>query len=315
MVPPLRRFSLDRVRAPHAVRSPHRDEVDREAPEHALRGQTLADLHGLIRDRRRIRRVGREPAAEVALAARPAEELVVRGEKLDLAERRDAQLHARASELLARDPLLDHAALLAERRCVAVKGETGVLEAHRAHPRLDLSATVASSGGGRPLRSTSAFPSPETPSFSLTSTSSMPGLCARISAIAGTTSSIRVSPSRPSGWATPSSAKSRRQPLFVPKWRCRGSAPYIGIPSSRARSRSISVTFRGTRWARSRIDDQAPDLREQARPLEELLGQRSARAVERRDEEQPPPRVRRDHAREQAQVVVDDVRRIACEVT
>ena len=56
------------------------------------------------------------------------------------------------------------------------------------------------------------------------------------------------------------------------------------------------------------IGNEPADLLEQPRPLEQLRGQRPRRAVERRHEVQALPRVRRDDARQQAEVVVDDAR-------
>ena len=57
-----------------------------------------------------------------------------------------------------------------------------------------------------------------------------------------------------------------------------------------------------------RIDDQLADAPDQPRTLEDLLSQRPRRAVERRHEEKPLPRMRGDHARQQVEVVVDDAR-------
>ena len=78
-------------------------------PSTPSRGELGADLGRLRGDRARVGEVGREAAAEVALATRSAQELVVGREQLDLAQRRHAQLHARAADLDARPP--------APRRC------------------------------------------------------------------------------------------------------------------------------------------------------------------------------------------------------
>jgi hypothetical protein len=56
--------------------------------------------------------------------------------------------------------------------------------------------------------------------------------------------------SKPSGCLTARSAKSFRHPDLVPKGKRRGSAPYIGMPSATARSRSSGVVLYGTRWDR-----------------------------------------------------------------
>ena len=152
------------------------------------------------------------------------------------------------------------------------------------------------------------MPSPETPSLSFTSTCATSGLRGAHAAIASTTSSSVRRSSRPSGCGTPSSAKSRRQPLFVPSWKCSGRRRTWGCRARRARSRSSSVVLYGTRCARSGSGISSRMLPDQPRPLEELLRQRPRGAVERRDEEEPLARVRRDHAREQVEVVVDDAR-------
>ena len=75
---------LDRVELPVASR-PDRDEVDGAAADHALARQPPADLQRLDGDLRRVLRVGGEAAAEVGLAVRAAEHLVVGGEDVDLA--------------------------------------------------------------------------------------------------------------------------------------------------------------------------------------------------------------------------------------
>ena len=55
-----------------------------------------------------------------------------------------------------------------------------------------------------------------------------------------------------------------------------------------------------------RIGNQLANASQDSRSLEQLLGQRLQRAVERRDEVEALARVRRDHARQQVEVVVDD---------
>ena len=59
----------------------------------------------------------------------------MRREQLDLAERRDAQLHARAAELGADDALLHDPASLASWREVALEGDVVLLERHRLDAR------------------------------------------------------------------------------------------------------------------------------------------------------------------------------------
>ena len=106
----LPQVDLDGVGPPLAPARARDDEVEGEAPEHPLAGEPCADLLGVAADLDRVAGVGREPAADVRLPARAAQELVVRREDLDLAERRHAQLDAGAAELVADEPLLDDAA-------------------------------------------------------------------------------------------------------------------------------------------------------------------------------------------------------------
>ena len=54
-------------------------------------------------------------------------------------------------------------------------------------------------------------------------------------------SSIERRSSKPAGYSTPASSNSRRHPVLVPSAKCLGSAPYMGMPSSSARSRSMVV--------------------------------------------------------------------------
>ena len=126
---------LDRVRDPGAVGPAHHHEVDGEAPEDALARELRPDLARRATDQRRIGRISREAAAEVELAGRPAEQLVVGRQELHLAERRDAQLHARAADLRADDALLDHPAALLELGGVVLEGDVRRFEAHLPHAR------------------------------------------------------------------------------------------------------------------------------------------------------------------------------------
>src|SRR5439155_24310958 len=110
----------DRVWDPPTVLSDG-DKIEREAPEHALFREPVADLRRLRSDHRRVPGVGREAAAHERLPARPAEQLVVRREQLDLAQRRYPQLDARAPELVTRDQLLDDAAGRPELRQIRIE--------------------------------------------------------------------------------------------------------------------------------------------------------------------------------------------------
>src|SRR5947209_15317626 len=108
----LAQVDLDREWRPPPLMVADHHEVDREAAEHTLPGETVADLGRLPADRVRVTEVRWEPTAKVALTAGPSEQLIVRGEHLDLAERRDAKLDTRATELRAVETLLDDASAL-----------------------------------------------------------------------------------------------------------------------------------------------------------------------------------------------------------
>ena len=102
-------------------------------------------------------------------------------------------------------------------------------------------------GTPRLRRSTSALPSQDTPSLSLTIASVISGRAARRRISAAITSSIECRFSNPSGWLIPRSAKSFRHPDLVPKGKQRGSAAYMGMPNATARSRSSGVVLYGTK--------------------------------------------------------------------
>ena len=302
----LAEVELDRVGIPVAVGVADHDEVDREAPEHALGGELGADLGRLLGDRAGVGEVGREAAAEVALSARPAEELVVGREQLDLAQRGHAQLHARAADLDPAHALLDDAAVLAQAAEVALEAHLGVLEGHRRGTLVQRSALLGRSRRREPAQLDVALPRPETPSLSLTMASPAPGRAARRRVSASTTSSRSCTSSKPCGCDTPVCANNRRQPVFVPSGSSRGSAPYSGTPSASARSRSSVVVVYGIRWQRVRSGMRARDLGQDARPLEQLVGQRARRAVVGGDQVQARAGVARDDAGQQGEVVLDD---------
>src|SRR5262249_60645886 len=112
----------------HPLPLPHTHELTGHPSEPPLSGEPAADLGRLARDRRGVLGVRREAAADVALAGGAAEDLVVRREKLDNPQRRDPQLHARASEVRPDDQLLDDAAPLAEPGDVGLVVQAGQLE-------------------------------------------------------------------------------------------------------------------------------------------------------------------------------------------
>ena len=129
---------------------------------------------------------------------------------------------------------------------LAAYASNGTSCASSCMPRTRSAIAERCSGTGRsviPSSSTSALPAPDTPSLSFTMTWRMVGRTVSRSTIAVTTSSRPCRSSAPSGWGTPTSPKSRRQPVLLPSSARRGSAPYIGMPRVSAMSRSSSVVL------------------------------------------------------------------------
>src|SRR5918994_4583116 len=122
---------LERVRRPRAVTA-NRGEVDCRAPDHAFTREPSADLQRLGRDERRVFGIGRKVAAEVDLAVRSAEHLVMRRHDVHLPGRAHAELDAWTPEVVAFDALLDDAALPVERAEIALEVGFLVLERYRA---------------------------------------------------------------------------------------------------------------------------------------------------------------------------------------
>ena len=161
----LAQVDLDRVRRPRAPgrsRTTTKSTANRPStPSLASRAPIVARLAA---DRPRVAEVGREPAAKVALAARSAEQLVMRRKQLDLAERRHPQLDAGAAKLGAVQTLLDDAAALVPASLGRPHTDSGCSNAIASTRRRSCAELI---GGavepGRPRRSTSALPSPGDP--------------------------------------------------------------------------------------------------------------------------------------------------------
>ena len=109
-------------------------------------------------DRRRVREVGGEPAAEIALSARPTEHLVMGRQQLDVAAGVHPQLHARAAHLDAGDAFLDDAAALGELVEVCVERRVAALELHLPQACDDLGSLVRVARRRETARSTMALP-------------------------------------------------------------------------------------------------------------------------------------------------------------
>jgi hypothetical protein len=80
---------ISRARTAATPSALHDGEVDRCPTDDALSREPATDLERLARDLRRISRIGWEVAAEVRLAVRPAENLIVRRHDVHLSRRAD----------------------------------------------------------------------------------------------------------------------------------------------------------------------------------------------------------------------------------
>ena len=185
VVPPLRRLIsiAYAAQSPAASRTTTKSTANRPSTPSAASRSPIAIAGSLI-SREYAGSAGKR-AAEVALAAGAAEQLVVRGQELDRAVGPGPQLHARAEQLLADDALLHDP---------AVGRELGRRTRRRARPcasscmpRTRSAIAARRSGTGRsviPSRSTSALPAPDTPSLSFTMTWRMVGRTVSRSTIA-----------------------------------------------------------------------------------------------------------------------------------
>ncbi len=251
--PALAKVELDRVRVPAALAA-NGDEVDREAADHALTRQPLADLRRLPRDRGGVGGIGREATAEVALPARAAEQLVVRREHLERAERRHPHLDARAAELLAGDSLLDDPAALGEISGVCGRsrrsGTSNAIDRTRSSTAARSPAVPGAGQAGADRRS--RFPPRRRPRSA--SRSRAHRRVARLAAAhaPSTTSAIPCSSSNPrADAARPAPRTADGNPSWCRSGRTSDRPRTWGCPSASARSRSSSVVLKGTRCARS----------------------------------------------------------------
>ena len=234
----------------------------------------------------------------------------MRRKHLDLAQRRDAQLHAGAAHLDAAHALLDDAAVLAKAAEVALREHLRVLEGHG--PR----AIVRGQGAPRPIPAPaaraarpSALPRPATPSLSLTIASVALGRAAR-SASQGVYDVVEVANVlEPLRVRDPCLGEQPPAARLGPQ----RQEPGVGAVERHAEGqREVALEWRsGVRdqVAACAVGDEGADLSEDPRPLEQLVGERARRAVVRGDEVQPGTGMARDDAGQQREVVLDDALR------
>ena len=181
-------------------------------------------------------------------------------QQLDLAERRDPQLHARAAELVAGDPLLDDAAALGRAwPAYAVERHASAARTLIAASRRATAASLVGVARRRQVAQVDAArcPRPTRPR----SASRAPARC---SGLLGAQRGDRVDRVVDRGRSLHARAGAARPPrrraAGSRSW-CRGGSAAgrrrtSGCRARSARSRSSSVVLYGTRCARSRIEDQ-----------------------------------------------------------
>ncbi len=126
----LAQIDLDGVGDPGTASGAGDDEVEGEAADDAFTSEAQADFLGLGGDQRGVFGVGGEAGAEVDLTAGTAEHLIVGREDFQLAEWGSAELDAGAGELVPGDKFFDDSALFGEKLEVAVVADAMQLDVH-----------------------------------------------------------------------------------------------------------------------------------------------------------------------------------------
>src|SRR4051812_13935577 len=302
----LAQVELDRVRAPRAVGVADHDEVDGEAAQDAGPRQMLADLGRLLGDRAGIAEVGREAAAEVGLAARAAQELIVRGQELDVAQRRDAQLHARAPHLQAVHALLDDPAVLRQPAEIPVEPDVGLLERHRVQAARELLPLVGGSRRGQLAQVDDRVAAARDALVELDDRgrdrrAGRAHPAERVDHGAGVVEVLvadRVVDAR-LGEQPPAARLGAEREVH-------GIGAVQRYPEAEG---EVALVRRGrvrNDVAAGAIGDQRPDLRQHTGALEQLLDQRAGAPVVRGHHVEPRPGLVRDHPREEREVVLHD---------
>ena len=230
----------------------------------------------------------------------------MRGQHLDLAERRDAELHARAAHLRAADALLDDAAVPPSCPRYARSVDVGLLEGHRLDAAAQLGALVGGAGRRQVAQVDGRVP-------------------AAGDAVVELHDRARH---RPAARACPRAPRRPRRGRAGPRGpgvddagvREQPPAPRLRAERkvSRDRRRRAGCRASARRRARACSSSTARDGRAAGSGISERTcastrGRSSsfsasdrARAVVRRDHVQAAPRLARDDARQQPEVVLDD---------
>ena len=311
MVPPLRRLSSIAYGVQLAAASRTTTKSTANRPSAPCSASRRADRGRVLGDQLRVGGVGREDAAQIALPARAAEQLVVGREQLDHAAGQDAQLDAGAAQLVARR--------CAPRRCRRPRRtsrgrrRTASSRTRAASPRAARRTAVPLVGRsrrGRPARSTRALPCS---GDALVELDDRPGASRALGAhLARSRRRSRrgcAGPRRRAG-----TARRPRRTAAGSRSCAEVGQPRVGAVHRDAEAqRDVALELGGVVGdqvdrARFGISARDPARAAGAASSSFSLSERG-RGVADRDQRQPGPGVARDDARQQRQVVLDDRRR------
>ena len=308
VVPPLRRLSSIAYGVHSPLVAADHDEVDREPAQRALVGQPPPDRLGVLGDRPGVLRRRRERAAQVALPARAAEQLVVRRQQLDRAAGQDPQLDAGAADLLAGDPLLDDPRALLELGEVDLERRRRRLQLHAPQPVQDGGPLVRGPGCGQTRQPHDRVALPGDALVELDD------------------GAVHRGPLGPHPDHGVDHVVEGAQVLHTQRMRdadlgehpaaaglgAERREPRIGaVHRDPEAQRDVALELGGVVGHQVRalpVRDQRGDPRQEMRPLQELLAQRARGRVVHRDQRQAGSRMAGDHSGEQREVVLDDLR-------
>ena len=283
----LAQVQLDRVRRPRSAGLSDDHEVDREPPSAPSLGEPLPDLLRVPGDEPRVLRGGRKDASEVLLPARPAEQLVVGREQLDLplGRTRSCTLGLCSSCPVIRSSTIPRPRRTWQRRrrtaCLGLQVHVLRSASSPRPSRRPSPDSEARSGSRRRFRPGDAF-------VELDDGAGHGGRCRRISTTASAISSRLCRFSAPNGWGTPTSAKSdgiRSSIRARPAGGQRRTSGCQGSARRRAPGPSCCTAPGGSApgWARGPRSGAAAGR-------SSLLAERAPRGVVDRDEQSRPAR-------------------------
>ena len=243
----------------------------------------------MLRQQRGVRRVGRETAAEIHLPALATEHLLVGRQDDDATVGPDVDLGARAREPVAGDPLLDDAAsgevvaIPVRQRLDLFAEPSARIGSHRHRPEVDHRVAVA----GAAVVVLDHDPG-----------ASVMGRPERLDGLDHVVGGAHVL-GRPQGTGTPARRMSRRPSLLKPRWR---SLRPCSVDRHAERERQPDLHLGDVPaldQGRPAADD-AADLLDPLRVIEQLRGDRADGPVIDVDEGQPRPERVADRGRRRA---------------